>query len=59
MPPKRQKKKSPPKESTTEDAVSGNDASVAPGLGDVSPSNIINGARTRKGTLAPSMAPSE
>ena len=51
MPPKRQKKKSPPKESTTEDAVSGNDASVAPGLGDVSPSNIINGARTRKGTL--------
>lgn len=45
MPPKRQKKKSPPKASTTEEAVSGNDAS-----GDVSRSNIITGARTRKGT---------
>ena len=44
MPPKRQKKKSPPKASTTEEAVSGNDAS-----GDVSRSNIITGARTRKG----------
>ena len=44
MPPKRQKKKSPPKASTTEEAVSGNDAS-----GDVSQSNIITGARTRKG----------
>ena len=59
MPPKRQKKNPTPKEGNTEDVVSGNDASVAPGLGDVSPSNIINGARTRKGTLAPSMAPSE
>jgi len=53
MPPKRQKKKSPPKASTTEEAVSGNDAS-----GDISRSNIITGARTRKGT-ALSIAPSE
>jgi hypothetical protein len=37
---------------STTDLVSANDANIAPGLGDVSQSNIIAGVRKRKGTRA-------